>query len=217
MHFVFEQIRVGGDRNFAYLLGDRSAKVALAIDPSYAPERVHARALAQGLEIRAVLNTHGHVDHVNGNDRLIELTGASLGAHESSHLSPAHAFSDGDAFTIGALEIRVMHVPGHTHDHVLYHLPAWKVAVTGDHLFVGKIGGTGTTAEARAEFDSLERMLEVLPDETTIWPGHDYGCRPSSTLALEKATNPFLGLADFDAFLERKHAWARFKAQHGLV
>ena len=217
MDFVFEQIRVGGDRNFAYLLGDRRAGVALAVDPSYAPERVHARAMAQQLDIRMVLNTHGHVDHVNVNDRLTELTGATLGAHASSNLRPDHAFSDGDTFTLGGLVVRVMHVPGHTPDHVVYHLPSWNVAITGDHLFVGKIGGTGTAEEARAEFDSLNRMLDELPDETTIWPGHDYGCRPSSTLALEKATNPFLGFARFEPFLERKLQWAQFKTTHGLV
>ncbi len=109
-----------------------------------------------------------------------------------------------------------MHVPGHYHDHVLFHLPEQAMVITGDLLFVGKIGGTGNEEDSRTEFQSLERMLRELPDETTVWPGHDYGCRPSSTIGLERRNNPFLLAADFDSFLELKRDWARFKAKNGL-
>ncbi len=60
-------------------------------------------------------------------------------------------------------------------------------------------------------------MLEHLPDETTVWPGHDYGCRPASTIGLERATNPFLRCEGPDDFLDLKRRWATFKAEHGLV
>ena len=91
------------------------------------------------------------------------------------------------------------------------------MALTGDLLFVGKIGGTAGERAARREYRSLERVLEELPDETTIWPGHDYGCRPASTVALEKATNPFLRCDGFDAFFDLKRRWSSFKEEHGLV
>ncbi len=81
---------------------------------------------------------------------------------------------------------------------------------------MGKIGGTATEAEAKAEYASLAHMLAVLPDETTVWPGHDYGARPSSTIGLERKTNPFLLVEDYDAFLDLKRDWATFKARHGL-
>jgi glyoxylase-like metal-dependent hydrolase (beta-lactamase superfamily II) len=92
-----------------------------------------------------------------------------------------------------------------------------RVAITGDHLFVGKIGGTTTERAARTEYASLQKALDRLTDDTTIWPGHDYGCRPSSTIALEKVTNPFLlRMGTVDEFLQLKRDWAAFKAEHGL-
>ncbi|MHC4816692.1 MAG: hydroxyacylglutathione hydrolase family protein [Planctomycetota bacterium] len=217
MDFVFEQIRVGGDRNLGYLVGDRKAAVAAAIDPAFAPELFAERAGAQGLEITHILNTHGHGDHVNGNDRLKELTGAAVGAYKDSHVGPDLALDDGDTVAVGSLTLRVLHLPGHSPDHLLFWLAEQRVAITGDLLFVGKIGGTATEAEAREEYESLQRLLKELPGDTTIWPGHDYGCRPASTIALELLVNPFLQAPDFRSFLGIKADWARFKAQHGLI
>jgi len=216
MDFVFEQIRVGGDRNFGYLLGDRSSRVAAAIDPSYSPKQVLERAKAQGLEIELILNTHGHTDHANGNEEMKRLTGAPIAAHPASPNDYDLPLEDGGEIDVGEFSLHALHVPGHTPDHVLFHCPQTKVAITGDHLFVGKIGGTATEAESRAEYDSLQYMLRELPDDTTIWPGHDYGCRPASTIGIERTTNPFLLVDDFDAFLELKRSWATFKASNGL-
>ena len=217
MLFVFEQLRTGGDRNFGYLVGDRAAGVAVAVDPSYDPDRFKDRADAQGLTITHVLNTHGHVDHTNGNARLMELTGAVLGAHPSSPAGCDLALSDGDVLSVGSYEMRVYHVPGHCPDHLLFYLPEPKVAITGDHLFVGKIGGTAGEEAARDEWESFQRVLPLLPDDATVWPGHDYGCRAASTIALEKAYNPFLMVENFEAFLALKQDWATFKAENGLA
>jgi hydroxyacylglutathione hydrolase len=217
MDFILEQIRVGGDRNFAYLVGDRAAGLAAAVDPSFDPGRLLERAQAQGLRITHILCTHGHGDHTNGNDELRSQTQAPVCLHESSPARHDQGLVDGSTVQVGSLTIEVLHVPGHTPDHLLFHLPAQQVALTGDHLFVGKIGGTATDEDARTEHRSLARTLEVLPDATTIWPGHDYGCRPASTIALEKLCNPFLRTPDLDAFLALKGDWATFKAGHGLM
>jgi glyoxylase-like metal-dependent hydrolase (beta-lactamase superfamily II) len=214
--FIFEQIRTGGDRNLAYLIGDRAAGVAAAVDPSFDPRLTLTRAEAQGLRITHILNTHGHGDHTNGNAGMRKRTGAVIGAHPDAPTRPGLPLEDGATIEIGALRIQVMHVPGHCPDHVIFHLPEQAVAITGDHLFVGKIGGTPDDAAARQEYASFERMMAALPDETTVWPGHDYGCRPSSTIGLERRTNPFLLVPDLDAFLELKRTWATFKAEHGL-
>lgn len=217
MNFIFEQIRIGGDRNFAYLLGDRAARVAAVIDPAFQPRLALERAHAQGLAITHILNTHGHGDHVSGNAELKRLTGARVAAWRGAPRQPDVPLDDGATLPIGAYELRVLHVPGHCEDHLLFHLPDQKVAITGDLLFVGKIGGTSSESDARVEYDSLRRVLAELPAETTIWPGHDYGCRPSSTLALERLTNPFLLARDIGEFLKLKRDWAGFKAEHGLV
>ncbi len=217
MNFVFEQLRTGGDRNFGYLVGDRSAGVAVAVDPSYNPDLFKERADAQNLAITHVLNTHGHADHTNGNDRLVDITAAIVGAHPTSPEGCDLPLVDGSTLAVGSYEIQVFHVPGHCPDHLLFWLPGPKIALTGDHIFVGKIGGTATQEASRDEWESLSHVLRVLPDDTTIWPGHDYGCRASSTIALEKANNPFLTVGDFGAFLALKRDWAEFKAEHGLA
>jgi hydroxyacylglutathione hydrolase len=217
MNFILEQIRTGGDRNFGYLLGDRSAGVAVAVDPSYDQDVFVERAEAQGLKITLILNTHWHVDHTNGNDRLASLTGAPVASLPGGPAQSGPTLEDGSEVKVGAYTIRVLHVPGHTPDHVLFHLANEKVAITGDLLFVGKIGGTATEEAARAEWTSLNRVLDELPDDTTIWPGHDYGCRAASTIALERLVNPFLMTEDFDAFLKIKQDWAVLKATNGLA
>ena len=81
MQLVFEQIRSGGDRNFGYILGDRKARQCALIDPSYSPDAFVERAREQGLTVALIVNTHGHPDHINGNDRVVELTGARVAAH----------------------------------------------------------------------------------------------------------------------------------------
>lgn len=217
MNFIFEQLQTGGDRNLGYVLGDRSAGTAVLVDPSFDPEGLIERAYAQGLDVDLILNTHGHADHTNGNRRAKEITGAPLAAHRDAASAPDVPLEDGDTVEPGSLSLDFLHVPGHADDHLLVHLPERDVALTGDLLFVGKIGGTSGTSAAREEYESLGRALEVLPDRTTLWPGHDYGCRPSSTVALEKATNPFLRCEDFDEFLELKRTWSSFKREHGLV
>ena len=216
MDFVFEQIRTGGDRNLAYLIGDRAAGVAAAVDPSFGPRRIIERAKDQGMTIEWVLNTHGHDDHCNGNAEMKKRAGAKIAAFADSPVAPDHPLRDGDTLHVGSIEIRVLYVPGHCPDHLLFHMPAQKVALTGDHLFVGKVGGTSGEEDARTEWDNLQRVLAELPDETTIWPGHDYGCRPASTIALERIMNPFLTAPDFAAFYRLKQEWAGFKATHGL-
>lgn len=217
MDFIFEQMRTGGDRNLGYLLGDRSAGSGVLVDPSFDPDALIDRAEAQGLEVEMILNTHGHADHVNGNARAKERTGAPLAAHRSAASAPDVPLEDGDSLEPGSLSLRFLHVPGHAPDHLLVHLPDRKVALTGDLLFVGKIGGTSGESDAREEYESLGRTLEALPDETTVWPGHDFGCRPSSTIGLERATNPFLACDGFGEFLELKRNWSTFKAEHGLT
>lgn len=213
MRFIFEQLRMGGDRNFGYLLGDREAGVGLLVDPSYAPEEAVARATAQGLQITHILNTHGHEDHSNGNTEAQALTGASI-AGGAAGLDIR--LKDGDRVSFGGFHLRVWEVPGHCEDHLAFLVEGQNIGLTGDLLFVGKVGGTPSDSEARKEWRSLQRLLMEWPEATTIWPGHDYGVRPSSTLALERSGNPFLTCPDVEAFLRMKARWPTFKAHHGL-
>jgi glyoxylase-like metal-dependent hydrolase (beta-lactamase superfamily II) len=214
MQLVFEQIRSGGDRNFGYLLGDRDAKAAIVVDPSYSPDQFVERAREQGLRITHIVNTHSHPDHVNGNERAVELTAAPLAAHPT--MRPDVPLADGADLHVGALRLTILHVPGHCDDHIVLFEPAYRLLITGDLLFVGKVGGTRSDDEARVEWNSLQTLLTTIPDDVTVWPGHDYGARPSSTMGLEKQSNPFLRCRDLAEFLALKRDWPAYKKQLGL-
>lgn len=216
MQLVFEQIRTGGDRNFGYLLADRQAQQAVLIDPSYAPEALVQRAQEQDLKVTHIINTHGHPDHINGNARAVALTGARVAAHPDVPTPVDIRLGGGDSLAVGAFSLQFFHTPGHAADHLVIFEPSYRILITGDLLFVGKVGGTRSDEDARTEWDSLQRLLDAVPDDTTVWPGHDYGIRPSSTIALEKRTNPFLLCPDLAAFMRLKAEWADFKKRYGL-
>jgi hydroxyacylglutathione hydrolase len=217
MQLIFEQIRAGGDRNFGYLLGDRDARLGVLIDPSYSPDAFVQRAGDQGLNVTHIINTHGHPDHTNGNARAAELTAAPVAAFAGSPLvSPDLGLGDEQELAVGGLRFQFFHLPGHCPDHLVVYEPSWQIAISGDLLFVGKVGGTTNDDDARTEWASLQRLFNRLPDGATVWPGHDYGVRPSSTIGLERATNPFLRCPDLAAFLALKRAWPNVKQQLGL-
>ena len=216
MQLVFEQIRTGGDRNFGYLLADRDAKQAVLIDPSYSPEQLVERATAQHLRVTYIINTHGHPDHINGNAKAVELTGAPIAGHPALPTRPDVPLGEAQELTVGALRLRFMNTPGHADDHLVVYEPTYELLITGDLLFVGKIGGTRSEADARIEWDSLQRVLLAVPKTATVWPGHDYGVRPSSTVGLERKTNPFLLCQDANALVRLKADWPEFKKRHGL-
>src|SRR5258705_1063533 len=213
---VLEQIRGGGDRNLGYLLGDRDARQAVLVDPSYSPELFVARAEEQGLAVTHVINTHGHEDHVNGNATATALTGAAIAAHPACPSCPGVAIADGGWLNIGSLRVQFMYVPGHAADHVTVYETRPHILITGDVIFVGKAGGTRTDEDGRVEWDSLQRVCATIPDAATVWPGHDYGARSSSTIALERETTPFLRCGGVDAFLQLKRDWPDYKKRLGL-
>ena len=214
MQLIFEQIRAGGDRNFGYLLADRDAGRGVLIDPSYSPEQFVERARAQRVTITHVVNTHGHPDHTNGNEGAVSLTGAAIAAHPA--LRPDVPLLDGGSVAVGAWTLGIMHVPGHAEDHITLYEPVHQILITGDLLFVGKVGGTRTERDATVEWESLQRVLAAIPETASVWPGHDYGIRPSSTMAMERASNPFLRCRTLEDFLKLKIEWPAVKADLGL-
>jgi glyoxylase-like metal-dependent hydrolase (beta-lactamase superfamily II) len=90
------------------------------------------------------------------------------------------------------------------------------VLITGDTLFVGKVGGTDLGDGARREYDSLHNKLMTLPDHIEVWPGHNFGSAPSSTIGNERRTNPFLQQKSFEDFVHLKAHWIQYKREHGL-
>ena len=219
-HLRFLQIHLGGDRNFCYLLGDPDSGDAAAVDPGFEPEKFLEIAETEGLTITEILFTHGHPDHTGGAAALPALTGARMRGGAEDLITGAEALEDGQVILLGDLEITALATPGHSPGHFCF-LCEGRL-VTGDILFCGKVGGTGTYfkgSSARQEYDSLHGLMK-LPDETLVFPGHDYyggeGQRPHSTIGFEKTSNPFLTAPDFAAFCHLKDNWADYKKEHGI-
>lgn len=212
---IFQQIRAGGDRNFGYLIGDEETGEAAVVDPSSSPKKFPRAARKHNLKIVYIIGTHGHGDHTGGIPALKKKTGAKVVMYASSTDNADVRVSEGDAIKLGALELRVIHTPGHTSDSMCILVDS--KLVTGDTLFVGKVGGTYTDEAARIEHDSLFNKLMKLDDAIEVYPGHDYGVAPTSTIGHERQTNPFLLRKEFKDFKWLKDNWADYKLEHGIA
>jgi glyoxylase-like metal-dependent hydrolase (beta-lactamase superfamily II) len=210
-----KQFRTGGDRNFGYLVADDVTKQAAVIDPSYSPETIVEYAGENGYSIEYVFCTHDHFDHTNGNRVVTESTGKQALLYGDTDPVTGVRVEDGAQFPLGQLQVTILHTPGHTPDAICLYIG--DAVFTGDTLFVGKVGGTDFGKGAEAEYHSLYDRLLRLPDETRIYPGHDVGVQPVSTVAHERETNPFLLQPDLEAFVDLKRNWAAYKREHGIA
>ncbi len=211
---IFEQIAVGGDRNFGYLVGDEQSKKAMLVDPSYNQKKVLSLVSDLGLDVIYVVNTHGHYDHSKLSKRIAKATAAQVVCHKSASRGSQLGVDDGHQLEVGSLLVKIIHTPGHTADSIC--LLAEDKLITGDTLFVGKVGGTDLGDSARQEYHSLFDKLLKLPDNTQVWPGHDYGVRPTSTIGDERRENPFLLCGSCEEFIDLKRNWAKYKREHGI-
>jgi hydroxyacylglutathione hydrolase len=124
------------------------------------------------------------------------------------------SLADEQVLELGDLRLLVLHTPGHTEDSLCIYFPG--AVFTGDTLFVGKVGGTDLGEGARLQYDSLHRKLMSLPPDTAVYPGHDVGVRPTSTIGDESKQNPFLLQPDLEHFVDLKRNWLKYKAEHGI-
>jgi len=185
---IVRQLRVGPMHVFCYIVGCESTGEALVIDPGAEEDRIFEEARKEGLKIRFIFNTHGHWDHTAGNKRLKGLTGATIVRHQKdSGPGVDMLLVDETPFQVGEIVFKVFHTPGHTPGGVC--LYAEGQLFTGDTLFVGDSGRTDLAGGHRPTLGGSIRRLMELPDETIVWPGHDYGPTPSSTIGWEKRHN----------------------------
>jgi hydroxyacylglutathione hydrolase len=208
---IFEQLRIGGDRNFAYLLGDPASQEGAVVDPGYNPEMIMKQIKTHGLTLKYVIQTHGHHDHTGAAETLMKMTGA---VYVGYSVTDGLRVNDNSTLPLGSLTLKFIHTPGHTPDSIC--ILVNNRLITGDTLFVGKVGGTGFGQDARQEYDSLHMKILILPGDTIVCPGHDYGTSPVSSIDNEKQFNPFLIQPTFEAFLNLKKNWTAYKQAHGI-
>ena len=178
---IIEKLVVSPLQENCYIVGDDSSE-GIIIDPGDEAQRIVATVERLGLTVRAIVNTHGHVDHIAAAEALKEVLGAKL------YLPVIDVeLADGDEIPFGALTVRVIHAPGHTPGGCL--LRIGDDVFCGDLIFSGSIGRTDLPGGDYATIvDSLERTILTLPDHVALHPGHGV----STTVAVEKRFNPFL-------------------------
>lgn len=209
MSIAIKQFHVGGfDDNLCYVMYDEETKQAFIVDATGDLSEIFSFIETSQLKVLGVLLTHTHVDHL---DKLPEVMGrydVPVYVHQNGVLKISApqvlSLGEGDRVPLGGESIIVLHTPGHIEDAVCFYVEAEAAVsgvpllITGDTLFVEGCGRT-TESQVNDLYDSLIR-LKALPDSTILFPGHDYGSQPTSTIAHEKDHNKYLLAKDFAEF-----------------
>jgi hydroxyacylglutathione hydrolase len=191
------------------ILGDEISREAIVVDPGYDIPRILSTLAAHQLTVRQILITHAHIDHIAGALELKRITGAPilfnqadlpqlaimdeqaewLGVATPEVHPPDHSPADNETTSIRGLEGKIIYTPGHTEGSLCLHLPTHNLLLAGDTLFANGVGRTDFPGGDQGKlFASIRDRLLPLPDETIVVPGHG----PETTLAAERATNPFV-------------------------
>ena len=194
----------------SYLVWRDGAADGVVVDPGFEPDLILDAVRAKKLRVVAVLNTHGHVDHIAGNRAMkaafpdaplvIGRGDAGMLTDPRANLSATFGFDvtsppadrlvdEADAVEVAGLRFEVLEIPGHSPGHVVFLLREAGVVLGGDVLFAGSIGRTDFPGGSRPQLVAgIRAKLWPLPDETRVYPGHG----PATTVGEEKRSNPFV-------------------------
>jgi hydroxyacylglutathione hydrolase len=217
---ILKQVEVGPMMNFVYLIGCAETGEAAVVDPAWDVPAILKLANDSNMEIKHILVTHGHPDHVNGLESLLQTTDAKVYihrdeieymkevarefgmsteflAHRSGNIKKV---SDGDKILVGKLSIECLHTPGHSPGSQCFLVE--DCLLSGDTLFVDACGRVDMPGgEPEKMFWSLNHKLRGLNDSTVLYPGHDYGGSPTSTIGEQKNTNAYMNFGSVQQFV----------------
>src|SRR5881392_2248716 len=188
-------MELGPMQNFVYLIGDPVARECVVVDPAWEIDTIVETVAADGMTLKGALVTHTHQDHVGGSLAEWGMPGRIPGVEELLGKVDTH-----DTLDVGRLTLTFMHTPGHTPGSQCFLVDGRLIS--GDTLFIGACGRTDLPGSDPMEmYYSLTQRLAALPDDTTLFPGHNYG-GPASTIGAEKRQNPFMRFASLGEFLQ---------------
>ena len=206
---IHEKFPVGLLRCNCSVFGDEQSREAIVVDPGDDIHQIEAVLERHGLKVKAIVITHAHIDHIGGAKKLKEQTGAPvymnandqelydnlprqaawLGVQPPEQTEIDVAARDGDTLGLGPATFHIVHTPGHTQGSMCLWIPSEQKLIAGDTLFRESIGRTDLPGgDGRQILRSIADKLLVLPEQTEVVPGHG----PNTTIAHEKAFNPFL-------------------------
>jgi len=196
----FQQVQQHGD-NFSYIIADDTTQEAAVVDSSFNAGEIQRILKAKNLTLKYIVCTHGHADHTAGNQELRFEFSAKVVAHTKSTVNADMKVDDGDILHVGNVQLKVIFTPGHTTDSICL-LVENKKLLTGDTLFVGECGRTDLQGgSSRSMYDSLFLKLLKLGDDVEVYPGHDYGVKPHSTIGEERRSNYVLEPRSIEEFV----------------
>ena len=195
---------------FAFLQATATGQAAL-VDPAFEVDRLLRIVSERGWTVTTILLTHTHDDHVAGLDEAAAATGAVVRCHPvevelaRSLAGRVEPVGDREGLALGDGHIEALYTPGHTPGCVCWYVHEPAAVITGDVLFVGSCGGVGYAgSDPVAMVESLQRTLGGLPEHTRVYPGHDYGKTPTSTIGWELVHSPALRADTLEAFCAYK-------------
>lgn len=200
---LFRQLFDRDTWTYTYLIADINTKEAILVDSVLEQVERDFKLLNElGLKLKYCLETHIHADHITGTSKLREMTGCTGIVPENAQAACANRYiKDGEILKVGDIEIKAIETNGHTDSHMAYLVNNTHV-LTGDALFIRGCGRTDfQSGDAGTLYDRVTQKLFTLPDETLVYPGHDYKGQTVSTIGEEKQFNPRFVGKNRDSFI----------------
>ena len=206
---LIEQFELGPMENYIYFVGNKDTKELAVVDPAWDVDFIRKKAADNGYSIKAIILTHGHADHTNGIDELLETHDIPV---YINHLEADFYNIKGDNvkkvdpgfnYQLGSVNIDFLHTPGHSPGSQCFLSHGHLVA--GDTLFIDGCGRCDMKGgDVKDMFNTIHNRLMKLPNNTVIYPGHNYHHKCSDKLENQKKTNPYMLANTMESFIARR-------------